>query len=363
MSGHVILSGGQREKLSETLRTAFTPQRFAELLEYRLNKRLDDIAMGGDYREIMFKVVRESQREGWTTALLLAARETLPENQALFDLACDLGLGIDAPPRGELERMLAVAECFMDVASFMGRLAVLEGAVCRIEVGPEGRSGLGTGFRITADLAMTCGHVLDPVFTGEICPSDVVFRFGYRRSRDGRVLHEGTEYHLAADWLVDGSSPNSSTERGRRVDTDPTALLDYAVVRLARTHTRAVDGLLPQEDYQYPAINLPRRPVHPSRGRTICILQHPAGDPLKLAFGPVTGTSNDGARILHAVNTLPGSSGAPCFNGRLRLIGLHQSGHPDDANNAAVSITEIVQRLERVDANIFAKMSDPVKIV
>lgn len=211
-----------------------------------LRLRLGDIAMGGDYREIMFKVVRESQREGWTTALLLAARETLPENQALFDLAGELGLGIDAPPRGELERMLAVAECFMDVASFMGRLAVLEGAVCRIEVGPVGCSGLGTGFRIAADLAMTCGHVLDPVFAGEIRPSDVVFRFDYRRSRDGRVLHEGTEYHLAADWLIDGSSP-TGTERGQRTDTDPTATLDYAVVRLARTHTRAVDGLLPQE--------------------------------------------------------------------------------------------------------------------
>lgn len=352
MSKYVILSGGQREKLSEALRAAFTPQRFAELLEYRLNKRLDDIAMGDDYREIMFKVVRESQREDWTTALLLAAREILPENQALFDLACEVGLGIDAPPQGELERMLAVAECFMDIASFMGRLAVLEGAVCRIEVGPQGRLGLGTGFRIAADLAMTCGHVLDPVFTGEIRPSDVAFRFGYRRSGDGRVLHEGTEYQLTADWLIDGSSP-TNTERGQRISTGPTATLDYAVVRLARTHTEAVDGLLPQEEGEYPTIDLPRRPAHPDKGRTICILQHPAGDPLKLAFGPVTGTSDDGTCILHAVNTLPGSSGAPCFDGRLRLIGLHQSGDADDESNAAVSMTAIVQRLERTGVTMF----------
>lgn len=355
MNGRITLSGPQRENISEALRTAFTPQRFTELLEYRLNKRMDDIAMGGDYREVMFKIVRESQREGWTTALLLAARETLPNNKILFDLACDLDLAVHLPSRGELERMLAVGERFMDVSSFMGRLAVLEGAVCRVEVGPQGRSGLGTGFRITADLAMTCGHVLDPVFTGEIRPKDVVFRFGYHRSSDGHILHEGTEYRLAADWFVDGSRPTDA-EPGQRMNAVSPDRLDYAVVRLTRTHTaEAVNGLLPQPDGELPTIGLPQTPAQPDEGRMICILQHPAGDPLKLAFGPVTGTSKDCTRILHAVNTLPGSSGSPCFDARLRLVGLHQRGtDSDDESNTAVCMTAIVQRIERANTNLFA---------
>ena len=42
---------------------------------------------------------------------------------------------------------------------------------------------------------------------------------------------------------------------------------------------------------------------------TMFILQHPSGEPLKLAFGSVIGQNGNGSRVRHRVNTEPGSSG------------------------------------------------------
>ncbi|MGH4013828.1 MAG: trypsin-like peptidase domain-containing protein [Pseudonocardiaceae bacterium] len=333
MNTTVVLTGAMRERLSDILRTAFTPQRLAEFLEFRLDKRLEDIAMGHDYREIMFRVVRESQREGWTVPLVIAAREMLPGDEALFSIAQELGLAAATPPRPELERMLAAEERFVDVSTFLDRLAAAETAVCRIEVGHDGEIGLGTGFRVAPGLVLTARHILEPVIHGFVRPQDTLMRFGYRRASTGNVVHCGTAFSLAEDWLADSFE-------------DGSADLDYALARLADTPIEATKPLPLQGESGESCIGIPQHSRTPREDRMICILQHPAGDPLKLAFGRTAGITDGATRILHTVNTLPGSSGSPCFDSSLNLIGLHHSGQADSAGcNAAISMAAIAERL------------------
>ena len=57
------------------------------------------------------------------------------------------------------------------------------------------------------------------------------------------------------------------------------------------------------------------------------ILQHPAGDPLKLDVDAVVETL--GRRVRYKVNTLGGSSGSPCFDVNFQLAAIHHLGDPN----------------------------------
>ena len=48
-------------------------------------------------------------------------------------------------------------------------------------------------------------------------------------------------------------------------------------------------------------------------GNPLLILQHPSGEPLKVAFGQSDGLNANGTRLRHKVNTKLGSSGSPCL--------------------------------------------------
>jgi hypothetical protein len=61
------------------------------------------------------------------------------------------------------------------------------------------------------------------------------------------------------------------------------------------------------------------------------IVQHPKGDPLQLALDTdaVIGMNANSTRVQYGTNTLPGSSGSPCFDRDWNLVALHHSGDPD----------------------------------
>ena len=76
---------------------------------------------------------------------------------------------------------------------------------------------------------------------------------------------------------------------------------------------------------------------------TLFILQHPLGTPLKLADG----LNANGTRLRYQVSTDFGSSGSPCLNASLELVGLHQAGDPSvtPTYNSAVPIAAIREYL------------------
>jgi hypothetical protein len=96
-------------------------------------------------------------------------------------------------------------------------------------------------------------------------------------------------------------------------------------------------------------------------GHSLLILQHPqtapgrVQEPLKLAVGPFLAYSADRRRLLHQVNTMPGSSGSPCLDAALGLAGLHvhgaaAAGEPGDMRrcNGAVAVGAIRGDLVRI---------------
>jgi hypothetical protein len=88
-----MLSGAQRQALTEALGSAFpSVHRLRELLDFKLDKQLEDISVDSDYRAIRYSVVKAAEAEGWTADLLVRAREENPGNVLLRDFARDLGL-------------------------------------------------------------------------------------------------------------------------------------------------------------------------------------------------------------------------------------------------------------------------------
>lgn len=337
------LTGRQTEEFMNALCDAFDAQSLERMLFFRLDKKLALIAPPGNLREVTFKLICTAEAEGWTLDLLRAARESNPGNLRLLSFAQQLGAAPTTPPRPELERIIRETNSFLDVHQWLTRLSEIERQVCRIEA-PTSRGVLyGTGFLLGPDVVMTNYHVVEPVILTEqgMTPDggmsararDVVLRFDYKRLADGTTLNPGTVHHLAADWLIDASPMSPFDSRPEAGDPSPEEL-DYALLRVD-----SPIGDRPVGDKSEP--NAPRRgwiavrtPVDPFRpGSPLFIVQHPQGEPLKLALDTdaIIGLNANGTRVRYKTNTEPGSSGSPCFNSNWELVALHHAGDPNFA--------------------------------
>jgi hypothetical protein len=64
-------------------------------------------------------------------------------------------------------------------------------------------------------------------------------------------------------------------------------------------------------------------PATLARGDVVHLVQHPNGNPLVALHGRVAMASSSTQYFLHTADTLAGSSGAPVFDARWRLAGVH----------------------------------------
>lgn len=328
------LTGQQYRQFTEALLDAFPPQRLTEMVKFRLDRNLPAIALGGDQQEIVFRLIGTAEAEGWTDKLLLAAREANPGNAMLFAFAVQFGLAPgNTPARPALERLITITNSFLDIAQWRRRLGEIETQVCRIEVPVPGGMAYGTGFLLGPDVVVTNHHVMQPVIEqAGAKPKDVVLRFDYKRLEDGTTLNPGTEYRLAADWLID-QSPMSAIDdepEPKRGVPKPDEL-DYALLRVD-----GAPGLEPVGNADDPGgetrkwVEVPKSSPEFPPEAALFIVQHPQGDPLKLALdGAVLGLNANGTRVTYNTNTERGSSGSPCFNANWELIALHHSGDPN----------------------------------
>ena len=345
----MALTGAQYRRLSEALRSAFTLAGLDRLLLFSLDIRREDIALGSDLQEIAFRVIQTAESEAWTLRLLTAARDARPAHPVLAELASELGL---ASASRELETRVRHDAPFVDIAQWRERLGRLEGQVCRVEVEAGARSTIGTGFLVGPDLVMTNHHVVAPVVEGHGAAADVVLRFDYKRV-DGLVVHPGLEVRLAADWLVALSPPSTADLSDDAADLPTVDELDYAVLRLATTVGDDPPGLVRQDPEAPPRGWVEAAGRTPDDGAPLLVLQHPEGQPLKLALGDCGATNTNGTRVLHRVNTEPGSSGSPCLDARLDVVALHHLGDPRwspgaaGGHNQAVPLAAIAAHLER----------------
>jgi hypothetical protein len=283
-------------------------------------------------------VVADAQAKGWVVDLVAAARDAAPANPQLQALATEFGIGsATTADLSGLERVIQASQP-LDINAWRGRLGLLEGQVCRIEVSQaDGRTRyFGTGFLVAPDLVLTAYHVVEPAIANRSAEA-VVCRFDFKRIAEGRTLNAGTEVRLSPrEWLVSGAKD-----------------LDFALLRLdgfpgaepiggGRAELDAprrgwID--LPTEDYRFTA-NSP-----------LFILQHPQAEPLKLAMemNGVVRVSADGTRLAHRVHTLAGSAGSPVFGPDLKLVAMHHATEQRSGEVAgeAITIGAIVATLQR----------------
>lgn len=333
------LSGKQLQQLSNALRDAFTKARLEQMLRFRLDKRLDDIALGDDYEEIVFKLLTTAESQGWTFKLIVAARESNPGNAMLLAFSQQLGLAptvedsqtSSTPSRPQLEKLIKTANYFSDINEWRKRLGEIEVQVCRVEINGEPQ---GTGFLLGPSVVITNYHVMNKVIEEKpgFTPDKVILRFDYKRLADGLTVKTGTAYRLADEWLID-YSPYSQVDLQAepKSDVPQPDELDYALLRLDGS-----PGDEPVGENSEPGAPMRGWIKVPAEGyafephTALYIAQHPKGEPMKLALDTdaVIGPNANGTRVTYTTNTEPGSSGSPCFNGNWDLVALHHSGDP-----------------------------------
>jgi cellulose synthase operon protein C len=350
-SAGLRLRGVQIAQLRDALLSAFrSRQELDELLDLKLDRRLDAIAPIADLRSTVFQVIKAAEAEGWTADLVAAAREARPGNRQLQDFAAGFGLAATVPEPADLVSRIAEPTPFFDVTSWRERLGVVEGQVCRVELD---RQPVGTGFLVGPDLVLTAFHVLDEIIDEKRPPAVASCRFDYKQLNDGATVDAGTSYELARDWLVSFSrsaSYDGLTDPRSRHALGPDELT-YALVRLARpAGADPIGGRRAAPNASSRRwIAMATQPAVQS-GSQVMIVQHPAGRPLQVAFGTDarTGADAGGTRIFYNADTAPGSSGSPCFDLQWRLLAMHVASDREARVQVGISINAIVRHLDEV---------------
>jgi len=216
----------------------------------------------------------------------------------------------------------------------------LQVCVCRIEIPAQGGGKIfGTGFLIAADMVMTNWHVIQCVVATEdndatyrgprARATDVLCRFDYKVLSNG-AINPGSTVSLAPNWRV-ALSPNNPN------GIEPVAgQLDCAVIRLSKPQGNLVIGDNPQAQGDCRGwIKLPDVGIVTDfrEHSPLFIIQHPEGDPIKLALctDGIQSVNPNRTRVRYSTNTERGSSGSPCFDQNWNLVALHHAGDPNFA--------------------------------
>jgi endonuclease G, mitochondrial len=188
-----------------------------------------------------------------------------------------------------------VDECYLDRALLAAR------SVCRIVVEVAGKRESATGFLVGSGFLMTNWHVFktaEAAVGARVC-------FGYR-----------TKLNLDTD---PGVSFFVTPERGYRSNEN----LDVCVVAIS---PRSADGDVPLD--RFGNLVLFSAPAKGNIGDAMTIIQHPRGEPRKIALRENRLEAYGDDTVDYSSDTAPGSSGSPVFLDDFRVAALHRQGVP-----------------------------------
>lgn len=344
------LTGPELKELRDILKRAFRLKRFDMLLEGRLDRSREEYGLGDDYVEILWKVLSDANTTGWLPDLVKAASEENPSDSDLAAFAAGhYGRGVVAT-RYDLERIVTASNQFLDIAKVLSRLGAIYRQVCRVSFG-GGADPQGSGFLVGPAVVATNFHVMERVINGGVDPKNVRAQFDYAVLPDG-TTDNGTRVELADDWLID-SSPYTQKDVDGTGDEPTAEQLDYAFIRLRRPVGDEPIGEKATADAPPRGwMKLDEHGPVPAADTAVAIVQHPSGDPMKLAWEArsVIGTNVAGTRLRHRTNTEHGSSGSPTFDANFALIALHNGGDPKSVTakfNQGIPIGLIIDLLKK----------------
>jgi hypothetical protein len=347
------------EILAKAIGAAYTHARLAQMLRFRLDKELEDIAMGDDKVEVIFKLVGTANREGWWPQLIAASRASNSGSAALVEAEARLLADNNVAPaaRDNLEKIVDLRSLFQDVDVFGRRYGRLETCVCAVE---DTAGGRGTGWLVAPNIVITNYHVVEGFIKGHAPAADLRCRFDFK-VMDG-TIQAGRSVSLAGgnSWCIASRPYGSSDFTATGTEWGPDQL-DYALLRLDEPVGDQPIGAkaelgAPKRGW----ITIPSQPPTVEKDDRVLLFQHPQDDtepkkrrqlPMKLADGKVLGFAGGGIRLRHDARTLKGSSGSPCCNMQLLPVALHHAGDPRDwpdyhgEYNQAIPLARIVTDL------------------
>jgi V8-like Glu-specific endopeptidase len=244
--------------------------------------------------------------------------EGLPRRQ--IDISAQVGGAVqrDAPSNAlapGFEKNLRPLIPTLDIHLWIAEVLKVERQICRIE---EDDQPLGTGFLVGKDLVLTNWHV---AADGDgKCKSKLHCRFDYMRLEDSVGLGKSVAVKKG------GCLAYSDYEGDARAR--PSDLLDFVLLKLEQPV-----GLDKLDKRQRGWVALPPKATQPGKGEPIIIVQHPLGQPMKIALdtSSVIGLNQNGNRLQYKTNTEPGSSGSPCFAMDWKLVAIHGASATDQA--------------------------------
>lgn len=361
------LKTGLEPAIREILVDAFSSRELDRLLRDDLDFDRDaEVGNPGGRRDVADDVVQSLVRSGRLPDLVAAvarARPSRPDVQSLcrkYAVALYGSGPVGADTAGVLERwgvsagtagfQRKVTETFPDIDSVWWATRMLEQLrrVCSIEV--DG-ARVGTGFLVGPQAVLTNHHVVEGAIHLGADDSGVTCLFDYYRSPISGEITEGTRVGLRGTfdaWLADCSPPLAESAEAAGEDA-PADQLDHALLVLDTPlgDVRMFEPNGPVRGW----IKVPSTAPFAAVNSAIAIVQHPHSKEQKVTMDFQSVIRANATRLRHRTNTEPGASGAPCFDARWQLVGLHHFGDPDHdpaRYNQAIPIGAIRERLRAV---------------
>jgi V8-like Glu-specific endopeptidase len=243
-------------------------------------------------------ILAEADKRGKVGAIVETARKDYPENVWLQNAArndlnaasgADIAKHVDwqePADLSQLEKIMGARSTLLDIL-FLEKGTITARAVARILM----PGGSGSGFLTTDGLLITNNHVLPDAATAAAARA----QFNYQKTLAG--LDAPTD-----EYALD---PDSGFATSREDD--------WSAVRLKGDPAAKWGALTLQ-------------PATVAKDDTINIIQHPGGGPKQIALYHNIVTYADARIVQYLTDTLPGSSGSPCFNDNWDLVALHHSG-------------------------------------
>jgi hypothetical protein len=276
-----------RRDLARVLASAYpSDDSLRGFLRQGLDRSSDSmVRQGSDPLSAWQSVIETAHQQGWLDVLVARALEASPQKASLPELA-------------ELAGQLGLSTL---ASADQGRLAAIERQVCRVE---DGSRLLGTGFLVGADLLLTADHVLGSQWHGSALLAGVLLRFDLTTGLGNQVVTGGTLFGL--DEVVFRN-----------------AELDYALLRVGGS-----PGVQPIGGNLGPGGALRRwidvsDPPDIGPGSQLVMVGYARERPPAptLDRGAVVAVRD--TSVVYAIQSEPGSSGAPCFTQELELVALN----------------------------------------
>lgn len=328
----IILTGKQIELFRDALVSAFhTSRLLSQMVHFQLDKKLENFVARGSLNDMTYDLILEAQASGWLYRLLVGSRTQNKGNIPLKQFEQNLSISTRYIPKAQLEAKVRVFDQFISLNEWLPKLHQIEKQVCKIEL-PRGS---GTGFLVSSNIIVTNYHVVKGLIDNEYSPQEVSLRFDYKKIRPQSEGLNGEIFKLADDWLI-GYSPISSSDAPFNIGTPSKDELDYALIRIEKPLNRGIIEL--------PNTSLATFHSNYEAKRPLFIIQHPNGEPMKLAVDVdgIMGLNENETRLNYKTLTEPGSSGSPCFNQNLELIALHHNGH-EGSRNIGIPVHTLIE--------------------